>query len=84
MRCALPISALFRKGSKWAVYVIERGRARTVPVEIGQRNPDFAEVLKGIAGRNGGDPSSERSGSGGGETPYLDRTRLTRSRPTAL
>jgi HlyD family secretion protein len=44
----VPISALFRKGEKWAVYVIERGRARTVPVEIGQRNAGFAEVLKGL------------------------------------
>jgi HlyD family secretion protein len=44
----LPISALFRKGERWAVYVVERGLARTVLVEIGQRNMDFAEVLKGI------------------------------------
>ena len=44
----VPISALFRKGEKWAVYVIERGRARAVPVEIGQRNAGFAEVLKGL------------------------------------
>ena len=44
----LPISALFRKGERWAVYVIERGRARAVLVEIGQRNTGFAEVLKGL------------------------------------
>jgi HlyD family secretion protein len=44
----LPISALFRKGEQWAVYVVERGRARAVPVEIGQRNAGFAEVLKGL------------------------------------
>ena len=42
------ISALFRKGETWAVYVIERDRARAVPVEIGQRNAGFAEVLKGL------------------------------------
>ena len=47
MPCAFPISALFRKGEQWAVYVLERGRARAVPLEIGQRNTDFAEVLKG-------------------------------------
>ena len=44
----VPISALFRKGEQWAVYVIERGRARAVPVEIGHRNAAFAEVLKGL------------------------------------
>jgi HlyD family secretion protein len=44
----LPISALFRKREQWAVYVIERGRARAVTVEIGQRNTGFAEVLKGL------------------------------------
>ena len=44
----LPISALFRKGEQWAVYVVERGQARAVPVEIGQRNTGFAEVIKGI------------------------------------
>ena len=43
----VPISALFRKGEQWAVYVVERGGARAVPVEIGQRNTGFAEVLKG-------------------------------------
>jgi HlyD family secretion protein len=44
----LPISAVFRKGEQWAVYVVEDGRARAVPVEIGQRNTGFAEVLKGL------------------------------------
>ena len=45
----VPISALFRKGEQWAVYVIERGRARAVPVEIGHRNTAFAEVLNGVS-----------------------------------
>lgn len=44
----LPNSALFRKGEQWAVYVVERGLARAVIVEIGQRNMEFAELLKGI------------------------------------
>jgi HlyD family secretion protein len=43
----LPISALFRKGEQWAVYVLDHGVARSVPVDIGQRNMDFAEVVKG-------------------------------------
>ena len=45
----VPISALFRKREQWAVYVIERGRARFVPVEIGQRNTAFAEVVNGVS-----------------------------------
>ena len=43
----LPVSALFRQGEQWAVYVLDRGVARSVPLEIGQRNMDFAEVAKG-------------------------------------
>ena len=45
----VPISALFRKGDSWAVFTVERGRARLVPVEIGQRNTAYAEVLRGLA-----------------------------------
>jgi HlyD family secretion protein len=44
----VPISALFRKGEQWAVYVLDHGVARSVPVDIGQRNMDFAEVVKGL------------------------------------
>ncbi len=47
----VPISALFRKRDQWTVYAVERGRARSVPVEIGQRNTAFAEVLKGLSER---------------------------------
>ena len=47
MRCACR-SALCSARGQWAVYVVERGRARAVPVEIGQRNAGFAEVLKGL------------------------------------
>ncbi len=45
----VPISALFRKRDQWTVYAVEQGRARAVPVEIGQRNTSFAEVLKGLS-----------------------------------
>lgn len=45
----VPISALFRKRDQWIVYTVERGRARSVPVEIGQRNTSFAEVRKGVS-----------------------------------
>lgn len=44
----LPISALFRNGDGWAAYTIERGRARLTPVQIGQRNPEVAEVKSGL------------------------------------
>ena len=45
----VPISALFRKGDSWAVFTAERGRAHLTPVEIGERNAAYAEVLKGLA-----------------------------------
>jgi HlyD family secretion protein len=44
----LPISALFRREGTWMVYVVERGRARSQTVEIGQRNTGFAEVAEGL------------------------------------
>ena len=44
----VPISALFRKRDQWTVYTVEDDRARAVPIEIGQRNTAFAEVLKGL------------------------------------
>jgi HlyD family secretion protein len=44
----VPISALFRKGDQWAVFTVSGGRARLMPVEIGQRNTTFAEVLRGL------------------------------------
>ena len=45
----LPISALFRDGEGWAVFVIEAGRAVLTPVTIGHRATDVAEVLDGLA-----------------------------------
>ncbi|MBR0711001.1 efflux RND transporter periplasmic adaptor subunit [Bradyrhizobium liaoningense] len=45
----VPVSALFRKGSQWAVFVDENGRAKTVPVQIGHRNSRTAEVVAGLA-----------------------------------
>jgi HlyD family secretion protein len=44
----VPISALFRKGDQWAVFVVERERTRTALVEIGHRNSTFAEVQQGL------------------------------------
>jgi HlyD family secretion protein len=45
----VPIGALFRRGSEWQVYRIVEGTARLSPVEIGQRNNQWAEVLEGIS-----------------------------------
>ncbi|OAE99898.1 secretion protein HlyD [Bradyrhizobium centrolobii] len=44
----VPISALFRKGDQWAIFVDENGRARAKPVQIGHRNNRFAEVVSGL------------------------------------
>lgn len=44
----VPLSALFRNRDEWAVFRAEGGRARLVPVEIGQRSADVAEVRTGL------------------------------------
>jgi HlyD family secretion protein len=44
----VPLSSLFRRGDAWAVYKLAGNRARFAPVEIGQRNSETAEVLKGL------------------------------------
>jgi HlyD family secretion protein len=45
----LPLSALFRNGEEWAVFVNRDGRARLQTVAIGHMNGIDAEVLKGVA-----------------------------------
>lgn len=45
----VPVGALFRHDGRWAVFRHEHGRAALVPVEVGHRNPDVAEVLAGLA-----------------------------------
>lgn len=49
----LPISALYRKGQDWAVFVAGEDadgklRAHERMVEIGRRNADYAQVLNGL------------------------------------
>ena len=46
---AVPIGALFRRGTDWAVYVTENGRARLKVLELGARNGALAEVKSGLA-----------------------------------
>jgi HlyD family secretion protein len=44
----VPASALFRKDGGWALFAVEKGRARLRDVVVGQRNGLAAEILKGI------------------------------------
>ena len=45
---SVPASALFRRGSRWAVFAIEGDRAKSRDVEIGHRSASTAEVLGGL------------------------------------
>lgn len=45
----LPISALFRNGNAWSVFVLRDGRVQQTAVRIGQMNDEVAEVLEGVA-----------------------------------
>ena len=45
----VPTSALFRHGEKWAVYVLDAGRAQRTTVELGRQTGQAAEVTAGIA-----------------------------------
>ena len=44
----VPVSALFRHGESWAVFVIEDGRARRRAIQIGQRGSLEAEIVQGL------------------------------------
>jgi len=44
----IPASALFRMGQEWNAFVIDNGRARLLPVEVGHRNASEAEITKGL------------------------------------
>lgn len=44
----IPASALFRRGSAWAVFVVVDGRAYRRDVVVGHRNGSDAEILKGL------------------------------------
>lgn len=46
----VPLSALFRSGSTPAVFVVESGRARLVPLAVGRRGDRLAEVTEGLSG----------------------------------
>jgi HlyD family secretion protein len=44
----VPAGAVFRSGDGWAVFVVEAGRARRVPVRLGHRGADQVEVVAGV------------------------------------
>jgi HlyD family secretion protein len=44
----VPTSALFRHGERWAVYVMDGGRARRTALELGHQTGQFAEVTAGL------------------------------------
>jgi HlyD family secretion protein len=44
----VPSSAVFRDRGGWAVYAIDRGRARLRPVELGHRGRLDVEIVKGL------------------------------------
>jgi HlyD family secretion protein len=44
----VPLSALFRQGPQWAVFVEKGGRADLRTVDVGHENGLEAEVLKGL------------------------------------
>ncbi len=44
----VPISAMFRSGAGWAVFVVRDGRALLTSVRIGHANSETAEVLAGL------------------------------------
>ena len=43
-----PVSALFRAGDDWSVFVIQDGRARLRKVRVGHRGDAEAEILSGL------------------------------------
>jgi HlyD family secretion protein len=45
---AVPLTALFRDGERWALFVEEDGRATLRHVETGQKNGVFAEIREGV------------------------------------
>lgn len=44
----VPLSAIFRRGLEWCVFVIDADRAKATEVQIGHRNQLEVEILKGL------------------------------------
>ena len=44
-----PVGALFRRGNDWAAFVIDGEQVRLVITELGQRNDEDAQIIKGLS-----------------------------------
>lgn len=44
----IPTSALFRRGTAWAVFIVRAGRAHEQVVNVGERNAEEAQILQGL------------------------------------
>jgi HlyD family secretion protein len=44
----IPTGTLIRDGEQWAVYLLQDGRARRVPVTVGHQNGQEAEIIGGL------------------------------------
>jgi HlyD family secretion protein len=44
-----PVGALFRRGNDWAVFVIDSEQVHLVITELGQRNDEDAQIIKGLS-----------------------------------
>ncbi len=72
----VPVSALFRRASAWAVFIVDGDRARITEIEIGERNASFAEVRMGLrAGTSVILYPSDRVGDGVRVDPTLQTVR---------
>ena len=45
----VPVGSLFRRGEDWATFVVDNGRARLQPVQLGQRSDREAQVMNGLS-----------------------------------
>lgn len=45
----VPISALFRVGNRWSLFLAHQGKAREIAVEVGRMNDEEAEIRKGVS-----------------------------------
>jgi HlyD family secretion protein len=43
-----PLSAAFRQGDGWAVFVVRNQQAKIVPVEVGHRSTRAVEIIRGL------------------------------------
>ena len=44
----VPVGALFRRGNEWAAFVIDGEQVRLTTTELGQRNDEYAQIVKGL------------------------------------